>query len=260
MSKRNLTFFGVGDGWSCADRNHSSFLYRFGDVSILIDCGEPISRSFKAAGLDYDTIDRIIISHLHADHIGGFFMLMQGFWLEQRRKDLPVSMPADGIKPISHLLKAGLLFKELLHFRMRFESLAAGIPVITGDVKVTPYKSTHLESLRKRFQKKYPQDFAAFCFLIEQGEVRIGHSADIGAPEDLEPLLRKPLDLLVCELAHFKAEDLFEYLNGRDIKKVMFIHVGRPYWKELKKTRQLAKKLMPGISFEFAHDGQVLNF
>src|SRR5580698_7714064 len=114
MGKFALKIFGVGDGWPCADRNHASFLYRLGDVSILLDCGEPISRSFKASGLDYDTIDRIFISHLHSDHTGGFFMLMQSFWLEQRKKDLPVTLPAAGIKLFKQMLNAGFIFDELL--------------------------------------------------------------------------------------------------------------------------------------------------
>lgn len=222
----------------------------------MIDCGEPISRSYKASGLDYDLIDRIFISHLHSDHIAGFFMLMQGFWLEQRKKALPVSMPADGIKPFVNLLNAGLIFKELLQFRLDFEPLKVGKPVVTGDVKVTPYPSTHLEQLRKAFQKRYPQDFAAYCFLIEKGMMRIGHSADIGCPEDLEPLLKKPLDLLVCELAHFPAEDLFLYLQPRQIKRIIFMHVGRPYWADLKQTQRLAAKMLPNIPFTFARDNQ----
>src|SRR5882672_8610337 len=86
MGKLTLRCFGVGDGWPCADRKHASFLYRFDKVSILVDCGEPISSSYKASGLSYDAIDRIFISHLHFDHIAGFFMLMQGFWLERRQK------------------------------------------------------------------------------------------------------------------------------------------------------------------------------
>ena len=256
MGKFALKAFGVGDGWPCADRNHAAFLYRLGDVSIMIDCGEPISRSYKASGLDYDLIDRIFISHLHSDHIAGFFMLMQGFWLEQRKKALPVSMPADGIKPFVNMLNAGLIFKELLQFRLDFEPLKVGKPVITGDVKVTPYPSTHLEQLRKAFQKRYPQDFAAYCFLIEKGMMRIGHSADIGCPEDLEPLLKKPLDLLVCELAHFPAEDLFLYLQPHQIKRIIFMHVGRPYWGDLKQTQRLAAKMLPNIPFTFARDNQ----
>lgn len=256
MGKFALKVFGVGDGWPCADRNHASFLYRLGDISIMIDCGEPISRSYKASGLEYDLIDRIFISHLHSDHVAGFFMLMQGFWLEQRKKDLPVSLPADGIKPISQMLNAGLVFKELLQFRLQFEALKAGKPVITGDVQVTPYHTTHLDQLRRAFQKHYPMDFAAYSFLIEKGMMRIGHSADIGCPEDLEPLLKKPLDLLVCELAHFPAEDLFLYLQSRAIKRILFMHVGRPYWADLKKTQHIAAKMLPNIPFAFVRDNQ----
>jgi len=217
MGKFALKCFGVGDGWPCADRNHASFLYRFGKESILVDCGEPISGSYKASGLPYDEIDRIFISHLHADHVAGFLMLMQGFWLERRKKELPVHLPGDGIKPLGQMLKAGMIFEELLQFRLKFE---------------------------------------AFCFLIEAGRLRIGHSADIGKPDDLEPLLRRPLDLLVCELAHFRPEDMFRFLNRRKIKRVVFVHLGRAEWKDLKETRRLAAKMLGRISFTFARDNE----
>jgi hypothetical protein len=187
-------------------------------------------------------------------------MLMQGFWLERRKKDLPVHLPADGVKPIRQMLKAALLFPELLRFRLRLQPLRAGRPVATDGVRVTPFLSTHLERLRKMFQRKHPQHFAAYCFLIEAGGKRIGHSADLGRPEDLEPLLAKPLDLLVCELAHFRPETLFRYLGKRDIKRIIFIHVGRRYWENLSATRRLAAKMLPGIPFTFARDNQQFNF
>src|SRR5262249_36163816 len=116
MKKFSLTCFGIGDGWPCADRNHASYLYRFGRTSLLIDCGEPADRSFKSTGLSYDAIDAIFISHLHADHVGGFFMLMQGFWLEGRRKDLPVYLPGGGIRPVREMLRTCMIFDELLNF------------------------------------------------------------------------------------------------------------------------------------------------
>jgi len=74
--------------------------------------------------------------------------------------------------------------------------------------------------------------------------------------EDLRPLLKKPLDLLVCELSHFQAEDLFLFLRGHAIKRIVFMHVGRPYWENLPKTRRLAEKMLGGIPFVFARDGQ----
>src|SRR5687768_17086560 len=92
MDDFSLKCFGVGDGTPSAERNHSAYLYRLGTATLLIDCGEPVSRSFKATGLSYETIDRIFLSHLHSDHVGGLFMLLQGFWLEQRRQQLTIHL------------------------------------------------------------------------------------------------------------------------------------------------------------------------
>src|SRR6266540_4752779 len=179
MDSFSLQCFGVGDGMACADRNHSSYLYRFGTVSLLLDCGEPVSRSFEALRLDYNSIDRVFLSHLHSDHVGGFFMLMQGFWLGRRRKTLRVHLPADGIEPLRAMLKATYLFDELFQFDLLMEPLEAGKPVKQGRVRVTPFVTTHLDSLRKSFQAKYPGDYAAYSFLMEGGGLRVGHSADL---------------------------------------------------------------------------------
>src|SRR3989442_1622529 len=177
MRSLSLTCFGVGDGTASAARNHSSYLFGFDTVNLLIDCGEPISRSFKSSGLSYDTIDRLFLSHLHSDHFGGLFMLLQGFWLEQRRKELPVHLPAEGIEPLRQMLRAAFLFDEILPFRLSFEPLRARQPVAVGHVRVTPYLTSHLDTLRKSFQAKYPGDYAAYCFLLETDELRVGHSA-----------------------------------------------------------------------------------
>ena len=38
-------------------------------------CRYVLDASYKASGLSYDLIDAIFLSHLHSDHVGGFFML-----------------------------------------------------------------------------------------------------------------------------------------------------------------------------------------
>lgn len=258
MPSFSLKSFGVGDGWPSEDRNHSSFLYQVGKTSLLIDCGEPISRLYKASGLNYDTIDQIFLSHLHFDHVGGFFMLIQGFWLEQRQKDLVVHLPQDGIDPIRNMLNAACLFDDLFSFRLRFEPLKSGSPILINKVKVTPFRTTHLDSLRRAFQHKHPQKYEAFCFLMESNGLRIGHSADIGAPEDLDPLLEQPLDLLVCELAHARPEHLFRYLRNRSVGHIVFTHLSRRLWESLEEISALASESLGSIPFSFAQDGGTL--
>jgi hypothetical protein len=94
--------------------------------------------------------------------------------------------------------------------------------------------------------------------LFRCGRLRIGHSGDLGRPDDLEPMLKQPLDLLVCEMAHFPPEELFFYLRGRDIKRVVFVHLARPYHEQLADTRRLATKMLPDIPLTFARDGMIV--
>lgn len=260
MQNFSLTCFGVGDGMPCPDRNHAAFLYRFDKTSILLDCGEPVDSRFKAGGLSYDLPDAVFISHLHADHFGGFFMLLQGMWLEGRRKTLPVHLPPGGVKPVRAMLNAACLNNDLLKFRLRLAPLKAGKPIAFPQIRVTPFRTTHLDGLRAALPKNLRKDMESYCFLIESGRRRIGHSADLGKPEDLEPLLRKPLDLLVCEMAHFSPEEIFRYLRDRPIRRVVFVHLARAAWDRIDKTRRLAAKMLPDIPHTFPSDGTVIRF
>jgi ribonuclease Z len=260
MQSSSLKCFGVGDGMACADRNHSSYLYQLGSVNLLFDTGEPISRSYKASGLSYELIDRIVLSHLHSDHIGGFFMLMQGFWLERRKRNLHVHLPAEGIAPLRAMLRAAYLFDEVLPFPLVFEPLRAGQTFAEGEVKITPHPTSHLESLRQAYQAKYPAEFAAFSFVLETGQGRIAHTADLGAVKDLDPLVAQPLDVLVCELAHYRPEELFDYLRGRRIGHLVLMHLGRSHWEKFSETQALARKSLPGMRVTFPRDQDLVGF
>jgi ribonuclease BN (tRNA processing enzyme) len=258
MTRNSLTCFGVGDGLPSPDRNHASFLYRLGGTSVLVDCGEPVDARLQASGLGHDRMDGVVISHLHADHIGGLFMLLQGCWLEGRRKALPIWLPRTAIRPVRGMLEAALLFDELFQFRLQFKPLTAGKVLRVRDVRVTPFPTSHLDQIRARVRNRPPGLFVSYCFLLEAARLRIGHSADLGRPEDLDPLLEKPLDLLVCEIAHFTPERLFNYLRGRPIKRIAFVHLGRGAWRNLPKTRRLAARLLPDIPHSFPGDDDVI--
>jgi ribonuclease Z len=78
MATCSVTFLGTSDGLPSAERKHASILVDLGVRVYLFDCGEPVSRTLKRSGVSYDAIDRLFISHLHADHCGGFLMLMNG--------------------------------------------------------------------------------------------------------------------------------------------------------------------------------------
>lgn len=249
--------FGVGDGWPTQSRNHSAFLYQIEGNALLIDCGEPLSTAYKASGLSLDLIDRIFISHFHADHIGGLMMFIQGLWLEERKRALTIHMPVDGIEPIRRLLEIGCLFDDLFHFKLDLVPLKAGETIVSKTATVTPFPTSHLRSLKEKFRDRHPVRFEAFCFLIETSGRTIGHTADLGHPDDIAPLLRKPLDLLVCELAHFHPEDMFGMLQSRAIRKILFTHLSDKLWESRSRLQQLAQSKLPQVEVIFPRDGQI---
>lgn len=254
----SIKFFGTGAGWPSADRNHSSHLYRLGKSGAIIDCGESISSAFLRSGESYDAFDRIFLSHTHGDHVGGFFMFMQGLWLKKRKRKLHIHLPEDAIEPVQRMLEACYVFPELFKCEIEWRGLRESEPVRVGEGSITAWATTHLDALQKTFGKKYRQSFQAYSFLVEVSGRRVGHSADIGAVEDLDPLLREPLDLLVCELAHCKPRALFAYLAKRAVREIVFTHVPDPYRNP--ETEALAKRMIPGARIGFARDGQEISF
>lgn len=258
MNEFSVTCLGVGDGLACVGRGHSSFLYRLGDTTLLLDAGEPVSASYKATGCEPDLVDAIVLSHRHFDHIGGLFMLMQGWWIEGRTRGLSIQMPRHGLEPMKALLENSLFIEKQLRFRLDFKTLVGGGPSIIKDVKVTPFHTTHMNRLQASMLDEDPAAFECFCFLIETAGLRIGHSADLGAPEDLDPLVREPLDLLVCELAHFEPEALFEFLKDREIKRLALVHLGRTYWENREDILAAARARLPVIEILIPNDGDII--
>ena len=254
--KVTLRCFGVGEGWPCHNRRHSSYLYRFADVSLLFDCGDGLSSAYQAGEFSYDEVDHVFLSHMHSDHVGGFSLFVQGLWLEQRQHALPVHMPGGGVPAMKAWLEATILPEDLIGFPIDWEALTPGVEIRAGDVSVTPFHTTHLDSLRRSFQAKHPAtSFEAFSFLLEAPGLRIAHTADIGEVADLAPLLAQPLDLLVCELSHIDPELLFAELRGKPIRQIVFIHLSREFWDDLPGTRLMMETQLGGIPFSIPNDG-----
>jgi len=80
--KIKLTFLGTASAIPTAKRNHNSILLDYKGEHILFDCGEGTQRQFRKARLNPCKINRILISHWHADHILGIPGLLQTLGLQ----------------------------------------------------------------------------------------------------------------------------------------------------------------------------------
>ena len=72
-----ITFLGTSCMVPTKERNVSGIFLRFKSEGILFDCGEGTQRQMNIAGLKRTTVNKILISHWHGDHVSGIIGLIQ---------------------------------------------------------------------------------------------------------------------------------------------------------------------------------------
>jgi phosphoribosyl 1,2-cyclic phosphate phosphodiesterase len=94
----------IGNDWGECDpaeprnrRLRSSILIDSGDESLLVDCGPDLLAQMNAAGRD--RVDRVIVTHDHADHCHGIDDLRQV--AHARRRPVPLHARADVLERLS---------------------------------------------------------------------------------------------------------------------------------------------------------------
>ena len=77
---------------SDAQHDYTHFLLQgeHGRAPILIDCGSNPMNKFPHFDVDYNSIEDVILTHVHADHVGGYPNMLIEMWLLGRRAPLRV--------------------------------------------------------------------------------------------------------------------------------------------------------------------------
>ncbi|MFH4416241.1 MAG: ribonuclease Z [Neisseriaceae bacterium] len=91
-----LLFLGTAAGTTTKARNTSALLLRWSSPradSWLFDCGERTYHYLQLGESNIDSISKIFITHLHADHVLGLLALLFGMSVKKRRKTLMIFGP-----------------------------------------------------------------------------------------------------------------------------------------------------------------------
>ncbi len=152
----DVIFLGTSSATPTPRRNVSSLALLTEKESLLLDAGEGTQRQILHSGFRRGRIDRILITHLHGDHIYGLIGLLASFQLNKREDPLLLAGPAglaryvDFMKRLSQTDFAYELVIE------EWENLTEPTPVLeTDDYLLTAAPLRHrLTTLGYRLEEK----------------------------------------------------------------------------------------------------------
>ncbi len=134
-----VTFLGTVSGIPSKERNHPAIILEyFGEEkdTLLFDCGEGTQLQLMKSGISFMKINKIFITHWHADHFAGLIGLIQTMNLEKRTKELQIFGP-EAERFVSDILDLG-------YFGLRFPIVAMNIPT-EGDKMTLIDKTSEYE-------------------------------------------------------------------------------------------------------------------
>jgi ribonuclease Z len=148
-----VVFLGTGCGIPTKYRSHPAIWVRYEGDHMLFDCGEGTQRQMITAKLSFMKVDRIFITHWHADHWAGLIGIMQSMNLEGRKNPLYIYGP-DAERFVSDIL-------DLDYWGPNFDVRPKSIPFegseITGVFKNKDFEITSIPT-------KHTVPSVAYCF------------------------------------------------------------------------------------------------
>ncbi|MBL6649037.1 MAG: ribonuclease Z [Flavobacteriaceae bacterium] len=138
-----LTILGTSSAYPTLDRFTASQVLQINGKSFLIDCGEGIQTQLRKNKIKFNSIEDVLISHLHGDHFFGLPGLILTFNLLGRQKPLNIYGPK-GIKNIIiSLLKIGNTWTNYKLNFIELENSSSDIIYEKNNISITTIPLYH---------------------------------------------------------------------------------------------------------------------
>lgn len=108
--KLTLQMLGTGSAFAKTYFNNNALILD-GDFSLLLDCGVTAPMVLHRLGRSVETLDAVLITHIHADHVGGVEELAFKLKFRDNRK-MPLYIAETLIKPLWENTLRGGLYQE----------------------------------------------------------------------------------------------------------------------------------------------------
>ena len=142
----SVRFLGSGDSFGSGGRFQTCILGDVGGVRFLLDCGASSLIAMRAQGVDPNSIDAVLLTHMHGDHCAGVpFLLVDAMLGSKRQRPLVVAGPAGTARRMEALREALFPGSHVMKPRFAYEyrELECGRANAVAGLSVTPYPALH---------------------------------------------------------------------------------------------------------------------
>jgi len=131
---------GISSSTPTKDRNPPSLAIRYNSEVILFDCAEGVQKQLMATKTSYMDIEKIFITHYHADHFLGLPGLLATMSLHERTQDLTIFGPKRIKEKVTALLE---IFEINLKYELKFVEIKEGVVFSNDDYLIEAKRVKH---------------------------------------------------------------------------------------------------------------------
>ncbi len=253
-----INFIGTGSGKTSLKRFHSSLLFTLKDYRLLVDSGDGISKALLSQGIHFNSIDGIVISHLHPDHSAGLNALIVQMKLNLRKDKLDIFIHQSLVDVVRDSLYRLYLFKEKLNFEVNFIGYKHGEEIeICKNFNFISKQNSHLDKY-KIYDHSHSLSFSCSSFLFDYNGKNIFYTGDIGKSDDMFLFSDRKIEIIISEISHIELQDLVDSSNQLKAKLVYLTHISDEDEVSIKEFLDTKLKNEKG-KYVTAYDGLTFN-
>jgi len=241
----NVTFVGSGDAFGAGGRFQTCILVDAPETRFAIDFGASSLIALNQMQIDHNSIDTIVLTHLHGDHCAGIpFMLLDAMLGAKRQTPLTIVGPRQTEARLDEICEALMPGMGTMTPKFPLEYVEVDVlePMTVNDLTVTSYPALHTAGTNPTAVR------------VEVSGKVISYTGDSAWTKHM-PAVAENADLFICECYfyekpvpfHMNYPDIRDHRTELTAKRTVLTHFSR---------EMMAAK--DGLEDECAFDGLVI--
>ena len=218
-----VRFVGSGDSFGSGGRFQTCIVVDGPTTRFAIDFGASSLIALAQQGLHPNSLDAVLLTHLHGDHCGGVpFLLMDAMLAAKRPRPLLIAGP-DGTRAHLRELQEALFPGSHImspKFPLEYRELTLAVPNQVLDLVVTPQPARHVPQTRPTSLR------------VEVGDRSIAYTGDTEWTDEVARIA-DGVDLLIAECyffgkaikGHLTYPAIVERVRASGAKRVVLTHM-----------------------------------